>query len=113
MFPLLTERLGTAFDLVVEFSTLGAYGPGDSPAPASPSAPPAAVSHAPGLGGAGPCRVGRSRARCSIAGATAGCSPAAAARSGGVVSERAAAASEPLNRTRRPAPPVPAQPCRA
>jgi len=43
MFPRLTERLGTAFDLVVEFSTLGAYGPGDPPAPASPSAPPAAV----------------------------------------------------------------------
>src|SRR3954469_9482464 len=108
MFPRLTERLGTAFDLVVEFSTLGAYGPGDSPAPASPSAPPAAVSHAPGLGGAGPCRVGRSRARRSIAGATAGCSPAAAARSGGMLPPR-----RPAPPARRPAPRLPEQPCGA
>src|SRR4051794_6446586 len=97
MFPRLTERLGTALDLVVEFSTLGAYGLGDSPAPEPPSAPPAAVSHAPGLGGGRCNAAGRSRTRRSIAGATAGCSPAAAARSGG----------------RRPAPPVPKQPCRA
>jgi hypothetical protein len=95
MFPRFTERLGTALDMVVEFSTLGEYGLGDSPAPKPPSAPPAAVSHVPGLGGAGGCDVseqavpasgcvaaGRSRTRRSIAGASAGCSPAAAARSG-------------------------------
>jgi hypothetical protein len=111
MFPRFTERLGTAFDLFVEFSTLGEYRLGDSPAPEPPSAPPAAVSHEPGLGGAGGCRpqrkldlhrgeeaAGRSRQRRSIAGATAGCSPVAAARSGGA---------------RRLAPDAPAHICQA
>jgi|SRR5215211_3767172 len=98
MFPRLTERLGTALDMFVEFSTLGEYGSGDSPTPDSSNAPPAAVSHVPGLGGAGGGATGRSRARRSIAGATAGCSPAAAARSGN---------------GRRPSPDAPEQVCRA
>ena len=94
MFPRFTERLGTALDLIVEFSTLGEYGQGSFATPRPASAPPAAVSHAPGLGGAGgwvPQRklglqcgdaTGRPRQRRSITGATAGCQPVAAARSG-------------------------------
>jgi hypothetical protein len=96
MFPRFTERLGTAFDLIVEFSTLGEYGQGGFPTPRPANAPPAAVSHESGLGGAssvvseqaapasGCFAVGRSRQRRSIAGATAGCEPVAAARSGGL-----------------------------
>ena len=54
MFPRLTERLGSALDIVVEFSTLGEYRldalPGTS---RTESAPPALAGPRPGLGGAG------------------------------------------------------------
>jgi hypothetical protein len=76
MFPRLTERLGTALDLFVEFSTLGEFGPGASPAPGRSSAPPAAVGHARGLGGAG-LRVGRSPRPSGFSGVAVGCIPAA------------------------------------
>jgi hypothetical protein len=80
MFPSLTERLGTALDLVVEFSTLGEYGTAFSPRPVPSSAQPAAVSHARGLGGAGassPGAAGRSPARRPVAVGAVGCTPAA------------------------------------
>src|SRR5215210_1181241 len=140
MFPRLTERLGIALDLFVEFSTLGEYGSGGSPTPEPASAPPAAVSHAPGLGGAGGVvseqavpasgrfTAGRSRTRRSIAGATAGSaqrklglrgcghSSVAAARSGGVLvvpcqPGRAAPAS--VRCQRRPEPEPGGRVCRA
>ena len=52
MFPRFREQIGTALDLIVEFSTLGEYrlavdGPGASGAPAEAS------GQAPQLGGAG------------------------------------------------------------
>jgi hypothetical protein len=52
MFPRFREQIGTALDLIVEFSTLGEYrlaadGPGASSAPAD------APGQAPQLGGAG------------------------------------------------------------
>jgi hypothetical protein len=54
MFPRLKARLGSALDLVVEFSTLGEYRldalPGTSSAE---SAQPAAARPRPGVGGAG------------------------------------------------------------
>ena len=95
MFPRFTERLGTALDLFVEFSTLGEYGLGASPAPRPTSAQPAAVSPARGLGGADP-RVGRSSERRPSVGVV-GCVPAAT----------------PSGRRRRPAPAPPEQACKA
>ena len=50
MFERLKDRIGTAVDCLVEFSTLGEY---RLPAPAgsSATAPPPASSHGSGLGG--------------------------------------------------------------
>jgi len=108
MFPRLTERLGTALDLFVEFSTLGEYGSGGSPTPGPASAPPAAVSNAPGLEGAGGSATGRSRARRSIAGTTAGSPQRKLGLRGGGCSTAAAARS---GSRRRPSPGAPEQAC--
>ena len=76
MFPRLKQRFGTALDLVVEFSTLGEYSL-DAPVASSPaSAPPAARSQEPGLGGAGP-PAGSVPARRTVAGGAAGIVPVA------------------------------------
>src|SRR5262245_56257188 len=71
MFPQLRERLGTALDLVVEFSTLGEYTLG-APNAAQPVGAPAGPSeqHAPQLGGADS-PVGQAAARRTVAGGTA------------------------------------------
>jgi hypothetical protein len=52
MFPGFRDRFGAALDLIVEFSTLGEYGPA-APAAGSPSAPLTGSEQGPRLGGAG------------------------------------------------------------
>src|SRR5215217_1638815 len=75
MFPRLREQIGTALDLIVEFSTLGEYrlaadGPGAASAPAD------APSQAPQLGGAG-VQALRAAVRRTVAGGPTGSTPVA------------------------------------
>jgi hypothetical protein len=77
MFPRFREQIGTALDLVVEFSTLGEYRLGVSPTPGAPGAPADAPGHAPRLGGAGDPLAGRAAVRVGVAGGAAGMVPAA------------------------------------
>jgi hypothetical protein len=77
MFPRFREQIGTALDLVVEFSTLGEYRLSVSPTPGAPSAPVDAPGHAPRLGGAGDPLAGRAAVRVGVAGGAAGEMPAA------------------------------------
>ena len=75
MFPRLREQIGTALDLIVEFSTLGEYrlaadGPGASGAPAD------APGQAPQLGGADPQAL-RAAVRRTVAGGATGTTPVA------------------------------------
>ena len=51
MFEGLKDRIGTALDCLVEFSTLGEYRLAAPVAAGSASAPPATTSHGTGLGG--------------------------------------------------------------
>ncbi len=54
MFPRFREQIGTALDLIVEFSTLGEYRLGTAFAgPGAPGAPADAPGQAPQMGGAG------------------------------------------------------------
>lgn len=94
MFPRFREQIGTALDLIVEFSTLGEYrlaveGPGASGAPADAS------GQAPQLGGAGPQAL-RAAVRRTVAGGATGTTPVAtpAARR-----SLEAAAGQPLGAT--------------
>ena len=75
MFPRFREQIGTALDLIVEFSTLGEYrleaeGPGASGAPAE------APGQAPQLGGAGSQAL-RAAVRRTVAGGPTGQTPVA------------------------------------
>ncbi len=75
MFPRFREQIGTALDLIVEFSTLGEYrlavdGPGASGAPAEAS------GQAPQVGGAGPLAL-RAAVRRTVAGGATGTVPVA------------------------------------
>jgi hypothetical protein len=75
MFPRFREQIGTALDLIVEFSTLGEYrlaanGPGASGAPAD------APGQAPQLGGADPQAL-RAAVRRTVAGGATGMAPVA------------------------------------
>jgi hypothetical protein len=75
MFPRFREQIGTALDLIVEFSTLGEYrlaadGPGASSAPAD------APGQAPQLGGAGALAL-RAAVRRTVAGGATGQVPVA------------------------------------
>ena len=75
MFPRLREQIGTALDLIVEFSTLGEYrlavdGPGAAGAPAD------APGQAPQLGGAGTHAL-RAAVRRTVAGGATGIVPVA------------------------------------
>jgi len=75
MFPRFREQIGTALDLIVEFSTLGEYrlavdGPGASGAPAE------APGQAPQLGGADPQAL-RAAVRRTVAGGATGTTPVA------------------------------------
>ena len=71
MFPRFREQIGTALDLIVEFSTLGEYrlavdGPGAAGAPAD------APGQAPQLGGAGTPHALRAAVRRTVAGGATG-----------------------------------------
>jgi hypothetical protein len=75
MFPRFREQIGTALDLIVEFSTLGEYRlaadvPGASGAPAD------APGQAPQLGGAGTQAL-RAAVRRTVAGGATGTVPVA------------------------------------
>jgi hypothetical protein len=76
MFPRFREQLGTAVDLIVEFSTLGEYRLGADLAPGAPTAPADAPGHAPQLGGAG-YPAGRAAGRHTVAGGATGRTPVA------------------------------------
>jgi hypothetical protein len=76
MFPRLREQLGTAVDLIVEFSTLGEYRLGAGLAPGAPAAPADAPGHAPQLGGAG-YPAGRAAGCHTVAGGATGRTPVA------------------------------------
>jgi hypothetical protein len=76
MFPWFREQLGTALDLIVEFSTLGEYRLGADLAPGAPTAPADAPGHAPQLGGAG-YPAGRAAGRHTVAGGATGRTPVA------------------------------------
>jgi len=69
MFPRFREQIGTALDLIVEFSTLGEYRLGVTPTPGAPSAPADAPGRAPRLGGAGDLAE-RAAVRRNVAGPT-------------------------------------------
>jgi hypothetical protein len=76
MFPRFREQLGTALDLIVEFSTLGEYRLGVDCAHGAPGAPAVAPDHAPQLGGAGS-PAGRAAVRRIVAGGATGLAPVA------------------------------------
>jgi len=111
MFPRFREQIGTALDLIVEFSTLGEYrlavdGPGASGAPAE------APGQAPQLGGADPQAL-RAAVRRTVAGGATGTTPVATPAARRLLE---AAAGQPLDTTpeRNPAPAgqVPSPACR-
>jgi hypothetical protein len=104
MFPRFREQIGTALDLIVEFSTLGEYrlaadGLGASSAPADAS------DQAPQLGGAGPSLVLRAAVRRTVAGGPTGRVPVA------TPAARRLRERKPLER--RPTPKAPEQLCLA
>ena len=75
MFPRFREQIGTALDLIVEFSTLGEYRLGAVPAaPGAPGAPVDAPGPAPQLGGASRTRTAVRRI---VAGGATGLPPVA------------------------------------
>jgi hypothetical protein len=76
MFPRFREQVGTALDLIVEFSTLGEYRLGPYLAHGAPGAPAVAPNHAPQLGGAGQ-TVGCAAVRRTVAGGATGLTPVA------------------------------------
>jgi hypothetical protein len=76
MFPQFREQLGTALDLIVEFSTLGEYRLGVDHAHGAAGAPAVAPGHAPQLGGAGS-TAGRAAVRRTVAGGATGRVPVA------------------------------------
>jgi hypothetical protein len=74
MFPRFREQIGTALDLIVEFSTLGEYRLGVTPTLGAASAPADAPDQAPRLGGAGE-SAERAAVRRNVAGGAAGIVP--------------------------------------
>jgi hypothetical protein len=76
MFPRFREQIGTALDLIVEFSTLGEYRLA-ADVPGASSAPADASGQAPQLGGAGPSLYLRAAVRRTVAGGPAGNLPVA------------------------------------
>jgi hypothetical protein len=125
MFPRFREQIGTALDLIVEFSTLGEYRLGVSPTPGAACAPADAPGQAPRLGDAGD-TAERTAVRRNVAGGAAGIVPVAtpAARrhavSGGAQADRRRPSEphgrsepRPRHRTRKGAPVAPGQLCLA
>jgi hypothetical protein len=119
MFPRFREQIGTALDLIVEFSTLGEYRLGAGSAPGATGAPAGASEAASRLGGLPHVRLGLpafpapARAwaedaadRQTVAGGAAGCEPAA------TPAARRPSTVRPA-RVRRPAPSAAEQLCLA
>jgi hypothetical protein len=76
MFPRFREQIGTALDLIVEFSTLGEYRLATD-VPGASSAPAEASGQAPQLGGTGPSLALRAAVRRTVAGGPTGHVPVA------------------------------------
>jgi hypothetical protein len=76
MFPRFREQVGTALDLIVEFSTLGEYRLA-AEMPGASSAPADASGHAPQLGGVGPSLALCAAVRRTVAGGPTGLVPVA------------------------------------
>ena len=76
MFPRFREQIGTALDLIVEFSTLGEYRLAVEAIPGAAGVPADAPGHAPQLGGAGSHAL-RAAVRRTVAGGPTGSTPVA------------------------------------
>jgi hypothetical protein len=117
MFPRLRERLDTAIDVVVEFSTLGEYRLAGAASNGSLTGGAGLGDHAPGLGGAGH-TAGLVPARRAGAGGATGCPSVATPAARRLVARAAREAHPPeLSLPRRPGrpgtPAPPVQPCLA
>lgn len=77
MFPLFRERIGSALDILVEFSTLGEYRLDADGALCTASALAAAPEREPQMGGAGVPNAARAAVRRTVAGEAAGSTPVA------------------------------------
>jgi hypothetical protein len=105
MFPRFREQIGTALDLIVEFSTLGEYRLA-ADVPGASSAPAVASGQAPQLGGTGPSLSLCAAVRRTVAGGPTGQVPVATPAARRLRERRPAA-------TRRPAPAAAEQLCLA
>jgi hypothetical protein len=105
MFPRLREQIGTALDVLVEFSTLGEYRLAVD-ALGTPGTPADAPGQAPQLGGA-PAQPLRAAVRHTVAGGAAGETPVATPAARRLMGNGKAAANAP-----KAAPPAHAT-CRA
>jgi hypothetical protein len=106
MFPRFREQVGTALDLIVEFSTLGEYRLA-AEMPGASSAPADASGQAPQLGGVGPSLALCAAVRRTVAGGPTGRVPVATPAARRLRDGRAAP------RSRRPAPMAGEQLCLA
>ena len=111
MFPRFREQIGTALDLIVEFSTLGEYrlaadGLGASSALAD------APGQAPQVGGAGPLAL-RAAVRRTVAGGATGTVPVATPAARRLARQSATAPHRTRARIRSGAPRAPEQLCLA
>ena len=111
MFPRFREQIGTALDLIVEFSTLGEYrlaadGLGASSAIAD------APGQAPQVGGAGPLAL-RAAVRRTVAGGATGMVPVATPAARRLARQSATAPHRTRARIRSGAPRAPEQLCLA
>ena len=112
MFPRFREQIGTALDLIVEFSTLGEYrlaadGLGASSALAD------APGQAPQMGGAGPSLDLRAAVRRTVAGGATGTMPVATPAARRLARKTATRPPPARIRTRAGAPRAPEQLCLA
>lgn len=110
MFERLKDRLGTALDCLVEFSTLGEY---RLPAPAgsSASAPPPSSSHGSGLGGHESSGIAHPGAPPARAVGGPACRTVAVEAIGRVPVATSAARRQPVRRRRPGVPQAAEQPC--
>jgi hypothetical protein len=111
MFPRFREQIGTALDLIVEFSTLGEYRLAADGLDAS-SALADAPGQAPQLGGAGPLAL-RAAVRRTVAGGATGRVPVATPAARRVARQSASAPHRPRAHIRSGAPRAPEQLCLA
>jgi hypothetical protein len=111
MFPRFREQIGTALDLIVEFSTLGEYRLAADGLDAS-SALADAPGQAPQLGGAGPLAL-RAAVRRTVAGGATGRVPVATPAARRLGRQSASAPHRPRAHIRSGAPRAPEQLCLA